>query len=357
MPIEVLLSLPNALDATSLYRGLGPWHNLRRQMRGGLTLNMAPQGVSWASLKAVDILFMQRPYLPDHLIALKLAKDVGRKVWIDYDDFLYSLPPSNPAQPLYEKPEIQNCISEMIAKADIVSVSTPHLGNLLAGILKRIEAGKPEGGGYIFDDSKIRVIPNAYDEDFMTSLPEALLSIGDQNAIVSWRGSGTHDGDLYGVTPQLVNVVKNHLDWTYQFIGQPFWLTIQAMSDIENSSILKILPLDPTQYLKMLKTVKPALMIVPLDDCHFNRSKSNIAWLEATHAGAVTLAPDFEEWKKPGILTYKDPADFERLMESFLRGEIEAKALWAESAEFIQKNLLLNDVNRLREEILEELIR
>jgi hypothetical protein len=44
--------------------------------------------------------------------------------------------------------------------------------------------------------------------------------------------------------------------------------------------------------------------MVPLHVSDFNRAKSNIGWIEAVHAGAITVAPDFQEWRRPGVINY-----------------------------------------------------
>lgn len=312
--------------------------------------------VNWATLKGCDALFLQRPALAPHVRMVDMAKANGKPVWIDYDDWLFSVPHSNKASRLYNNPTVQNNMSSLIAKADVISVSTEHLAGLIRVILDRLKRGAQSEPGLILDPDKVFVVPNAYDQDLMTELT---LSKEPQKKMVSWRGSGTHDKDLLGVTPEIGRCVKNHMDWTYSFIGEPFWLTMELLDQAAgegNRNVLAIETLDPIEYLSFILKTKPALMIVPLDDCDFNRSKSNIAWLESTHAGAVTLAPNFEEWRRPGIINYKDAKDFELKLESFLRGEIDGEHHWKLSRDFILKNITLQKVNEIRKNILLKLV-
>lgn len=353
----LMCQMPNPTDATSLYRGLGPLQALRRTGTFD-RFELAVGGlVNWASLKNCDAVFVQRPAKKDHVRIVDMAKANKKKVWIDYDDWLYGVPFSNKTHRIYNDPNTQNYMSEMIAKADVVSVSTPYLGRLVQSILARIAKGAQSVPGLILDPEKVVVVPNAYDLDLMSDLSDASKQ-PHQNKLVAWRGSGTHDKDLLGVTENLVRVIEKHLDWTYNFIGEPFWLSIERLEKIpgiRETNIQLTETIDPIDYLGFLKTVAPALMIVPLEDGDFNRSKSNIAWLEATHAGAVTLAPDFDEWRKPGVITYKNAEDFERKLDDFLRGEYDAERAWRLSRDYILENLTLDRVNGTREEIVRRL--
>ncbi len=312
--------------------------------------------VNWATLKGCDVIFLQRPATLDHVRMVDMAKANRKPVWIDYDDWLYGVPHSNKASRLYNNPAIQNNMSSIIAKADVISVSTPHLAGLVRSIIERIKKGSQSEPGLILDPDKVIVVPNAYDEDLLADLKATKER---QSKHLAWRGSGTHDKDLLGVTEELARCVSNHKDWTYTFIGEPFWLSLEILDKAagEGSNNIQVAEtIDPVEYLALLRITKPAIMIVPLDDCDFNRSKSNIAWIEATHAGAVTIAPDFEEWRRPGIINYKDAADFERKMESFLRGEIDGEKHWRLSRDFILDHLTLRDVNNVREGILLKLL-
>lgn len=311
--------------------------------------------VNWATLKCADVLFMQRPALDHHVQMINMAQDNGKPVWIDYDDDLFAVPYCNKAHTTYHNKTILNNMTTMIAKADLISVSTDVLQAKLQSILKRIAAAPQNERGLRLDPSKVLVVPNAYDTELMSGMTEREMQ-PHQNKIVAWRGSATHDKDLWQLTPALGSVMQNHLDWTYNFIGEPFWLSIetlqQTVKGIADSTIVLTPTLDPAQFLKMLRLVAPSIMIVPLEDSAFNRSKSNIAWLEATHAGAVTLAPDFEEWRRPGVTLYRSPEEFAEKLEGLIRGDLDLKFLWRQSRDYILEYLTVQKVNKLRSQIL-----
>ncbi len=346
---NVFVMCPNPTDATSLYRGLGPLQALRRRMGGEINLIVAPE-INWATLKGSDALFLQRPALDHHLTIVNMAVASRKPVWVDFDDDLFRVPRSNAAARIYDK--LHSNMVAIVAKADVVTVSTEALAETLRAILARVAEGKQTETGIKTDPAKVVVVPNAFDDEIL-DLP---AEYPRPNSLVTWRGSATHDKDLALVTDQIAAVIGANLSWTYQFVGEPFWWTMERLDlipGLKPQSITHVEPLDPIAYFGFLKAVKPALFIVPLEDIPFNCAKSNIAWIEATYAGAVAIAPDWPEWRKPGVINYKTPEDFGRLFNQALKGGVfDLRARWTESRDHIKENLLLSTVNRTRETAL-----
>ena len=114
--------------------------------------------------------------------------------------------------------------------------------------------------------------------------------------------------------------------------------------------------LDPIDYHQFIRKIFPAICIVPLVNNAFNQAKSNIAWIEATSAGAVTLAPDMPEWRRPGVVLYNDADTFrDRLLKLIAVGNEGRAKVWNASRRWIEKNLTLATVNELRRDVIEDL--
>jgi hypothetical protein len=342
--------IPAPTDATSWYRGVGPLQTLRRR-NGNFELVINPVA-DWSTLKGADCIFMQRP-CADHHVKLATMAQLNRKpMWVDFDDDLYCVPPSNRTFGLYGNQKIQNNITEIVCRADYVSVSTPRIKDVFCAVMETIK-GNESPVGFKLDPNKVVVIPNAYDEELLNPLLGLMeWKQQHQRKLVMWRGSGTHDKDLWEFTPELRAVVDMHREWSVNFTGEPFWLTIERLRDIGGQRITTTATLDPIEYLDYLTKTAPALVIVPLDEHPFNYAKSNCVWLEATHAGAVVLAPDWPEWRRPGILNYRDKDEFRIKLDGFCRGEVDGRHLWNLSREWIFSNLTLSVVNAKRAEIL-----
>lgn len=332
--INILANIPNRKDATSLYRAMGPLGELRRQ-DPRISVDLVPE-YSWDMFAMSNIFFLQRPYTNAHLDMVLMAKDNGVPVWIDYDDDLFSVPVSNPAYRVYGSESVKKNVANIISHADAVTVSTPFLK-------KQLERGPAPL------NKNITVIPNAFNSrifNYRIQPPK------DRRRLVMWRGSSTHHKDLQVHMTELVSAINRDSTWTWLFQGDKPWFLFERLG---NNAVFSD-SLDPILYFKHMHETKPPVMIVPLHDCEFNRAKSNIAWMEAAFFGAMTIAPAWEEWDRPGCVTYKDPKSFGEVLESVMRGEfdptVEAEKAW----DYINDNLLLRDVNKIRTRVIESLL-
>lgn len=330
--IKILTHTPTKHDSTSFYRVHGVLHNLNRQMGGQLQIVPYGQGnYTWAELGGFDILFLHRPAHPVLLKMAEYCKKLGVKVWVDFDDNLFNLPPENRAYWNY-KDEVKKAMWATLQLADMVTVSTGALGDFFAEI--GITA-------------PIKVIHNALNDDWFTMSEVANL---DSN-IIGWRGSETHLMDLAEYTAPMLEAIQANEQYTWHFMGHiPVVLT--RMVPAERMVFTE--PEDPILYFKRLKDVAPLLMHVPLSDNALNQSKSNIAWMEATYAGAVCVAPDWPEWRKPGVINYKDGAHYAEILKNPMP-PAELVHHWKQSKEYIEKNLLLSTVNEQRVELIKKL--
>lgn len=331
--IDLLVMCPNPKDATSFYRGMGPLLVMRHQ-DDKIKLHLT-DNYSWVNFHAADVFMMQRPYTEDHFSMLEMAHANRVPVWVDFDDDLFSVPQSNPAHKIYGRPNIMKTIAKLIANADVVTVSTQFLKEKL----ERFETPL---------NKDIRVVHNAFNNHRIK--PKESLG-GPRNKLIMWRGSHTHHEDLWEVQEQLVQLATKNPDWTFHFQGDRPWFLAKQMP----KNVIFGDPIDPMEYFQLIHKLKPVAVMVPLKDSEFNRSKSNIAWIEASYAGAVTIAPDWEEWQKPGALNYKTPGDFQRLVQSVINGSHDVEDLNRKSWEYITEHLCVDHVNLKRIQLIKDL--
>lgn len=337
--LKVCLFSPNPLDATSLYRGHGPFGRLERDWeKPDAILEIdSNRAFDWASVISYSLAIFQRPYSRDHLTAIKLFKDRGIPVWIDYDDFLFDVPTDNPTYTLYMDSSVQRSLVEIIRLADVVTVTTRELKRLLQVKVK---------DGLLAE--KVYVVPNAL-------LPElkalqASHDVAREKVRFMWRGSHTHQRDLIEVAGQILSFnERNEKSIEWRFLGyNPFFLTDRMG---ENTTVIHSVKID--DFFSFLGKVNPNFMVVPLSDSSFNRAKSSIAYVEATLGGAITIAPDYEEWRRPGVITYKS-GQLERALEAALKMSPEDRSEYHEMAvdHVWSGPLSMVATNKLREEIL-----
>lgn len=320
--------MPNPSDATSWYRAMGPLSRLK-ETRNDFMISM-PSMVDWATLSTSAGVFVQRPCEKRHVDAIEIAKACDKFVWIDYDDDLLNVPADNANYEFFAKEETKRGIIQSLAMADVVSVSTQYLKDYLERVfIASVKNTKPPS---------IIVIPNALD----TKKYPLEMRTGTREKIIFWRGSNTHAKDLVENMDNIVSIARENPEWQWMFMGMYPWMLEGKIKNLTH-----VQTLDPMKYMKFIKELQPSVIHVPLANTHFNRSKSNIAWLEGTYAGAVCIANrSMDEWDKPGIAPIYEIIEQEE--ECLI---IQANA----SIEYINENLTLEKTNQLRSAILDKM--
>lgn len=334
MKIKILVQSPFASDANSFWRCMGPMSYLAKQSQGQIELHVYENGhsLSWSSLDRFDLVFMHRPCRPDDLVVLQLARNMNVPVWVDYDDWLFHIPEWNPNRHSYHLPGIQNIMATMLACADVVTCSTQAL----------YETFKELNANTI-------IVPNAYRSDLFKYRSKQPF---DRKPIFSWRGTNTHEGDLLSVGGAF-----NQLSAPIHFLGSPAYSLISQM-DANKYKIVSMA--DPILYWKNIYDLAPKVLLFPLFDDFFNHCKSNIAWIEAIHAGAIVVAPEnMNEWKQPGVVGYR-PHDIESFLAAaeFAMGlsNDEVKKINADAFEYILAKYDISVINQIRLSIIDTLL-
>lgn len=311
---------------------------LQREMnRKGIYIDfLFTEEYDHAVMARADLIFMQRPFRDTDLRIAKLAKSNGVPIWIDYDDDLFSVPNSNPTYKIYGGDEVKKRVAQLCACADTISVTTPYFKKKLEGSPLPL-------------CKDIRVIPNAYNDALLGTKRKL---IEQRNALIFWRGSATHQEDIEEYMGPIVETMKENPKWTFLFQGDKYWRLFQQAG--KNAVFAD--GIDPIEYFKMLSDTKPSATWVPLADSPFNRSKSNIAWLESVHAGCVTIGPKWEEWERPGCLNYSSKQTFYDAAAAIIKEEVDIEEQNRLAWEYVMDNLRLTTLNKLRMQIIEDLM-
>ena len=206
--MRILAITPGPLDATSLYRCWGPLSALHKSKKIDLVEDAQ---VNWKTLRAVDLVFMSRPSLPVHLRIAEMARNNSVPVVVDWDDDLFDVPVSNPAfWTTSADEEFKDTCKKILAISSLVIASTEHLKKNFEGLgVKRVE-----------------VVPNAWDEEVL-----GLGDGGNENPVVMWRGSNTHDADLASISAPLLEVMGDEKEFSLHFLGQPLGSLLLRLVD------------------------------------------------------------------------------------------------------------------------------
>lgn len=333
--INILAICPSPNDPTSFYRGFGPLLRLEKDY-DDIRLELDPH-IDWRAAVKNDIFFIQRPCTPDHFKVARFAKTAGKSLWVDFDDDLFSVLADNPTFKYYQSEERKTAVRKICELADVVTVTTDYLAQKMRKLNKNII-----------------VIPNALDENLFHKRNHPSRK---PNKIINWRGSKTHTRDLFTMAVEMIEISKKHPDWTWNFIGDLPWFIIEKMPKgcVQVSESIDII-----NYFQFIKDLDPAIHIVPLADTDFNKSKSNIAWLEGIYSGAAVVAPSWPQWQVPGVWTYTTSGGFGKQVENLItqfdsgKGEVVASQV-NEAWDFIKMNYTLQTTNLQRYQLINNL--
>jgi hypothetical protein len=282
------------LNGVVWWRAVQPLSYLRKRM--DLDVVFKPK-VSMADIMLADAVLMFRTTSDAAVNIIRACKQARKPVIIDIDDDLVNLPGSHPLRGPYNAKIAQYW--ESVDMADMIWTSTVALAKSI---------GHPN----------VHICPNAIDPK---DLPDK-HNFGKRTIL--WRGGYTGMGDIEGREEWYKSLSKDYLIrfWGYlpSFAEQGQFLEWQA---------------DASQYIFSLSKLQPEYIWKPLQANPFNEAKSNIAFLEATAAGALCLT------NMPG-------ADWDGCVENVLTDEMEYDYKFEWSKEFIRDKFNIHKVTEAR---------
>ena len=327
--MKILFVNPDSRHTCSFYRSAGIARNLRNQLGSDFTLDVASWAnvdISWSGIGDYDMIMFQRPWSKPMAKFCGHVKEMGAKLWLDFDDNLFTVGPENKAFQIFGNPEVQDSVKEMIQIADVLSVTTEDLKNDLAKL-----------------NDNIVVIPNAFNDGIF----DVNRKLEERDNTVLWRGSDTHIYDMMTNAPAITKCTEEHPEWEFTYVGYNPWF-LPASKNIKF-----VRSMDVIDFFNTVFDMKPGVVHIPLNDTNFNRCKSNIAFIEAAYWGAVALVPEW--WGEiPGTIPYSDNDSYYEGLTSLLNGTVDLEAMNKLAWNYVKKNLLLSDVNKLRVDVIKK---
>ena len=325
---KVVTLIPNVSDATSYYRATG----VLSKMRYVMECDFLPESnVSWNSLAWCDIAFAQRPFGESFYKACNIIKNNSIPLWIDFDDYLIDVPEWNPFYKFFKNQKDKDEMIEMVQMADCITVTTEMLKEK-----------------YLLYNKNVFVIPNAFN-DYTFKFE---YSFSGKKSI-TWRGSNTHSEDLRSIIEPLREMQNSNTlnDWIINMIGDDAKLFKGLVNHKQHPVI------DPIEYFHFIKRLNSSVQLVPLVECDFNKSKSNIAWIEGMYSGAVSIAPSYlQEFNRDGVIQYSSKEEFKDILINIVKDSKFLESYYKKGYEFIKETLLLSKVNELRKSIILQLM-
>ncbi len=278
-------------------------------------------------LKQYDAVLMTQAYSDSHIYIAEKCVEYKIKLWLDYDDLLLDVSPwHSTTYQIFSKPEIPISIKKLMGLATFITFSTQYLEQY-------------------FNVNNSFVLNNAFDANKFNKPSGA----GTKKEVMH-RGSDSHNLDLWIYRDPILKALKGS-SWLPHFVGiNPIYINMEL-----NGNWTTHMPRDI--YNNWLETACDSkIQIVPLKESKFNLSKSNCAWIEGTYGGCSILAPNWQEWRKPGVINYNNHHDFTEKLKGMMSGRIDLEEKMLKSREYINLELSLAKINEKRSEIIKKYI-
>lgn len=222
---------------------------------------------NWAA--DADVIIGQRVCKPDTSVTWqKIAAHKTRPMLVyELDDDLLTVDhTSRQAFAWFNRPEIRDHLIANIRVSDVVTVSTEPL----ADVVKEF-------------NPNVRVVPNM--------IPGGMLDLPDRRRTdgvitIGWGGSNTHEMDFADASSELVRFIKRHPRTEYRAVGGIF----RSMRGLPVAQVRVDSWFD--EVADFHRAIDYHIGIAPLRPHVFNRSKSDIKFLECAARRAAFVASD-----------------------------------------------------------------
>lgn len=294
------------LTGVTWWRNLRPLTHLQKTYGNSLQFKFVTEDVGIFDLMQADMVIMFRPITPNSLKFLEGCKSrlLNLKVIVDIDDNLWRLPPGHPAEADYADNAAH--MHKIYALADGVWCSTEPLLAFTDSL-----------------DGRGVVVPNAVLSSDLPHRPSPY------KGHVCWRGTAEQMQDICSAEA-IADFEANR----EKYARWSFWGWHPAQ--MRGANTKNVGRVDPVQYMNALPELGINIMWKPLQQNQFNDAKSNIAWIEATMAGAVC------------VTNYATKPGWEWAIDRFTDNPDFIASQWEASREAVVQHYNLEKVNRVR---------
>lgn len=250
----------------------------------GLTIGQYVRAAIDHFCEQADIVIWHPMYYEHSMDLFMEMKHKHQKPFIvEVDDNYVDVPTWNEAYHSFRNGSSFRDISiESMRQADALMVTTPHLGEL-----------------YTQFNENVYVIENSLDfRGDRKFVGWDKVSVRKHKGIrLGWIGGRAHFEDLMMISPVLREVLKKYPDVTLCLVNSALKLSCKALGKeypfegLQNVHYAdRSVPIN--RYAQFAASFGFDIGLAPLVDCSFNRSKSNLRWLEYSAMSLPTIASD-----------------------------------------------------------------
>jgi len=301
--------LPAQVDACALYRMYIPHLNLTNAR---FIFDPTKVPIELLQYQKTEVVVVQRLSSEGNKRSIELLKANRFKVVYDLDDNLWAIPHYNPAKKMLQ--DHQMGFVHCAMAADLITVSTRPLQSAVAQAIPAMA-------------DRIRVCPNGIEFRWFKN---NLVRRDDDKVVIGWAGSNTHDEDVKVIFNVILKLLRTYPQLHFEYAGGGGYTYGRSGTiAIPKDPLPKDLASHPrvsqrrwvpvAEYPASVSSWGWDISLAPLEDNRFNRSKSNIKFLEAAACGMVCVGSDvgpYTEFCKHDLalswLLCRTPGDWER---------------------------------------------
>lgn len=298
--------------------------------------------INWA-----DIVVLQKQSNQKALGFVEYAIKVGKKVISEVDDDYFHIPISNPAHLPYKGKE-QDLIN-FYTKSNAITVTTAHLANLLEKFSRTYVL--PNSLDYklldTFESMSVEQL-NKYtrylDCDQKRLTHDYVNEFLKDKIVIGWGGSPTHLKDLEQATPALLKICSEYKNVVIMMIGCTTQTILESMVKNHSTQLILVEPIPIFGYPQALRSLSWDIGICPIEDNIFNRSKSNLKFLEFATNGFACVCSNVENYKntvihkETGILVQNNDYAWYSELKNLIENEEERKKIAEKGKVFVREN-------------------
>ena len=275
---------------------------------------------------AYDLAIFQRQYKEEVFNALLSMKKKGTKIVYEIDDDLFNIPEWNPASKVLGRKAVQENVKHFLSQSDACFTTNEYLAGIYSPYCKMVY-----------------ILPNSLDYKRFHPSPKNSIK-----PVVCWQGSTTHDRDVQLISPAItrlhgegkcfVKMWSFDVPGIYNVPNVPFEAFYQTFSQLDGY-----------------------IGLAPLTTVPFNRSKSNLKWLEYTAQGMVTVASNFGPYAETitdgenGFLISNNK-DWYDVVNTLLDDKILYNRILENAQKFVKENYDINVTYKYWENTLNEIL-
>lgn len=293
----------------------------------GLNFTFCHSSVDYYDDMNYDVIILSRPLI--HFIDyIKLIKEAGKKVIVDYDDTFPMLFDSR------VKTHIIECLN-IIDEVDLVTTTNESL--------------KTYFYNHTFRDNVV-VLPNIINSKFVDNNKR----FHSDKVVLGWYGSGIHYDNLKIIHEPVLKVLNE-----YQNVYLNLYSSCEKSNALFNHEKVNVTNFvyNFNQFQENINDID--INLAPLSETFFNFHKSNIRIIVAGYKGIPSIASNFGEYKAIGkdrILVADSSEDWYNNMK-LLINDMEKRNYYGQQIQnYVRENLMFENWVDKKIEILKKVI-